>query len=129
MKIAFIIVRSLLGLLFAWASLAYFLNLVEAPPIPPGRLLTFNQGLEASGYILAIVKSVELACAIAFLSGYFVPLAAVVIFPVTVNIVMIHSLLAPETLPLALFVLAANLFIAWYCRANYRGLLNPKVQR
>lgn len=121
MKIAIIIIRSLLGLLFLFASVTYFLKLFPAPELS-GNMKVFNEGLTASGYIMNVVKAIELLCGIAFLTGRFVPLATVVIFPIVVNIVLVHAFLAPEGLPTAIFVLAANLFLAYTYRNNYRGL-------
>ena len=125
MKIAVIIIRVLLGLLFLFASVVYFFNLVPQPPLT-GTFKVFNDGLAASGYILPVIKSIELLCAIAFITGRFVPLATVVIFPVTVNIVLTHLLLAPEGIPAASFVLLANLFLAYAYRKNYTGLVAAK---
>lgn len=121
MKIAIIIVRSLLGLLFLFASISYFLKLAPAPELT-GDMKVFYEGLAASGYILDVVKAIELICGAAFLIGRFVPLATVVIFPIVVNIVLVHALLAPEGLPVAFFVLAATLFLAYVNRSHYRGL-------
>jgi putative oxidoreductase len=55
--------------------------------------------------------------------GRFVPLAVVVIFPVIVNIVLVHALLAPEGLPVAIFLLLADLFLAYYYRERYKTLV------
>ena len=121
MKIAIIIVRSLLGLLFLFASVSYFLHLFPKPELT-GPMKVFNEGLDASGYIMNVVKAVELICGALFITGRFVPLASVVIFPITINIVLTHTFLAPEGLPVALFVLLANLFLAYAYRSHYKGL-------
>ena len=127
MKIAVIIVRVLMGLLFVFASVAFFFDLVEAPEMEGDHLL-FNQGLAAAGYLLPLVKTIELLCGIAFLSGLFLPLATVVLFPITVNIFLVHVFLAPEGLPVAIFVIAGNLFLAFACRKHYRDLLAAKAR-
>jgi len=127
MKIAVIIVRMLLGLLLLFASLAYFFNLVPQPELE-GDLLLFNQGMAASGYLLPLVKIIELLCGVALLSGFFVPLAVVILFPVTVNILFVHLFLDPAGLPVALFLLLGNLFLAYGCRHHYRLLFAPKIE-
>jgi len=71
---------------------------------------------------VTLVKGIELICGLLFITGRFVPLAAVVIFPIVVNIVLVHVFLAPEGLPVALFVLLSNLFLAFVYRSHYRGL-------
>lgn len=124
MKIAVIVVRSLMGLLLLFASVTFLLQLITPAP-PVGAMKTFTDGLAASTYLMPLVKVLELVCAIAFLTGRFVPLAAVVLAPITVNIVLVHVFLDPKGLPVALFLAFANAFVAYYHRAVYRPLFNP----
>lgn len=122
MRIAMILVRSLLGLLFVFASVTYFFKLITPPP-PAGAMKVFNDGLEASRYLMPTVKVVELVCGLAFLSGRWVPLASVLIAPIIVNIFLISVfLVGPQGLPLAVFVVLANGFLAYYHRDRYRPL-------
>lgn len=122
MKIATVVVRVLMGLLFLFGSITYFLKLIEPPPVV-GALKTFNDGLEASVYLLPTVKLVELLCGIAFVVGRFVPLATVLIAPIIVNIVLVHAFLAPKGLPLAGFLVLANACVAYRHREAYKPLL------
>jgi uncharacterized membrane protein YphA (DoxX/SURF4 family) len=126
MKIAVIIVRTLMGLMFLFASVTVLFNLMPQPEMPSGDMKTFTSGLAASGYLMTFIKVTELVCALAFLSGRYVTLAAVVIFPVILNIVLTHAFLAPEGLPIAILLLAGNLFLAYYHRENYRSLFKAK---
>jgi uncharacterized membrane protein YphA (DoxX/SURF4 family) len=125
MKIAVIIVRVLLGLLFLFGSVVFLFNLAPQPPLQ-GPMKVFNEGLTAAGYVMPVVKVIELICAICFLTGRFVPLATVVIFPITVNIVLVHAFLAPEGLPMGIGILLANLFLAYSSWNNYKSLLALK---
>ncbi|HVN49713.1 MAG TPA: DoxX family protein [Bacteroidota bacterium] len=121
MKAAYTIARILLGLLFLFASVTYLFHLIT-PPEPTGAMKVFNDGLKASVYLMPLVKIVELICALLFLSGRFVPLAAVLIMPNIVNIFFVHYFLGPEGVPLAIFLILANLFIAYYHRERYKPL-------
>ncbi len=121
MKIAVVIVRCLMGVLFLFASITYLFKLITPPP-PTGAMKTFSDGLAASVYLLPTVKIVELACGIAFVIGRFVPLATVLISPIIVNIVLVHVFLAPEGLPLAAFLVFANAFVAYHHRDRYKPL-------
>jgi putative oxidoreductase len=125
MKIAGIVIRVLMGLLFLFASVTYLFKMFTPPPVT-GDMKVFNDGLVASGYIMNVVKVIELLCAIAFLSGRFVALATVVIFPIMINILLVHVFLAPEGLPVAIPLFLFNLFLAWHYRKNYEGLLSAK---
>ena len=125
MKIAVIIVRILMGLMFAFASIAYFLKLMHEPE-QIGNAKIFNDGIAASIYLMPTVKIFELLCAIAFLSGRFVSLAAVVIFPIILNILMFHIFLMPSGIPLAVLLLIGNLFLAYYYHDKYKSILSAK---
>jgi len=122
MKIAVLVVRSLMGLLFLFASITFFFKLITPPP-PEGAMKIFSAGLEASVYLIPTVKVIELLCGLAFLSGRFVPLATVLISPIIVNIVLVHSFLDPKGLPVALFLVFANAFVAYANRDSYKPLL------
>lgn len=125
MKIAITISRVLLGLIYLASSLAFFFNLMPAPEME-GAVGQFMTGMSASGYIMQVAKVFELVCAMALISGRFVPLAAVVIFPITLNVFLFHAFLAPEGLPIAIFLLAANLFVAYANREKYQPLVMAK---
>jgi putative oxidoreductase len=124
MKIALIIVRSLLGAMLLFASISYFFNLMKQPPVPPA-VATYMAGI-MSVHLMTVVKSVELICGILFVIGRFNTLAAVVIFPILINIVLFHTFLGPQDLPLVVVLLLFDLYIAFYYRDNYKTLFAAK---
>ncbi len=121
MKTALISVRSLMGLLFLFSSTTYLFKLIT-PPEPTGVMKVFSDGLQASIYLLPTVKVIELICGLAFLTGRFVSLATILISPIIVNILLIHAFLGPEGLPIAIFLVLANLFVAYNYKENYKPL-------
>jgi len=125
MKIAVVIVRLLVGALLLFASVAYFLELFPQPEMPDGPMKTYNDGL-ATVHLMTVVKSVELICGILFLAGRYVALSNVVIFPITLNIFLMHAILAPETIASAVFFLLANLFLFYAYRKHYTLIFAAK---
>lgn len=83
-------------------------------------------GMTATVYMLTTIKVIELICSVAFLSGRFVPLATVVIFPINVNILLFHVFLDPKGLPVAVLLMIGNLLLAWYYRDRYKAMLTAK---
>jgi len=126
MKIAIIVVRSLMGLMFLFASIVVLFNLMPHPEMK-GNAKLFMDGIMATGYFMTLLKLTELVCSLAFLAGRFVPLATVVIFPITLNILFYHAFVAPEGLPVAIPLMLGNLFLAWACRRNYKTLLAARI--
>lgn len=122
MKIAMIIVRTLMGLLFLFASVTFLLGLITPPPME-GPIKTFNEGLAASGYFFTLLKITELVCGLMLVTGRFVPLALVVLSPIIINILMVHIFLDRSGLPVAMFLVLANLFLAYCYRDAFKPLL------
>lgn len=122
MKIAVIIVRVLMGLLFIFGSVTYFLNLIPQPELN-GNLKIFNDGVNASGYLMTLIKATELVCGVAFVSGRFVPLASVIIAPIIINILCVHLFLDRTALPIGIFLVLANIFLAYSNWEKYQPLL------
>jgi len=120
-----IIVRSLMGALFIFGSVVYFFKLFPQPAMT-GNIKVFMDGVTASGYLMNLIKATELVCGIAFILGRFVPLAAVILFPIVINILLVDIYLMPTALPAAVILLLGNLFLAYYYRNNYKGLLAVK---
>ncbi|MGO4820537.1 MULTISPECIES: DoxX family membrane protein [unclassified Flavobacterium] len=125
MKIATIIIRTMLGLLFIYTSISYFFHL-SPEPASSGEFKAFQVGLVASTYLMPLAKAVELLCGISFVTGKFTTLANLVIFPVTLNILLINYFLAPDNLPLAIFVFLGNIFLIFTHWENYKGLFKAE---
>ncbi|WP_221391775.1 hypothetical protein [Dyadobacter sp. NIV53] len=125
MKIAVIVVRVLMGLLFLFASIVVLFNLMPQPETT-GKVKIFNEGIAAAGYFIPILKVIELICAISLLSGFYLRLFTIVLFPITIHIFLFHAFLSPEGLPVAIFLLFGNLFLAYHYRESYSSLLVAK---
>jgi uncharacterized membrane protein YphA (DoxX/SURF4 family) len=125
MKIAAIIVRVLMGLLFLFASITVLFNLFPQPELT-GKVKVFMDGVNATGYMMPLIKVTELLCGIAFVSGRFVPLASVVIAPVIINIFLFHVFVDTSGLPVAIFLVAGNSFLAYTNLEKYKPLLAAK---
>ena len=125
MKIAVIIVRTLMGSLFLFASISYLFNLMPQPELT-GDVKLFMDGMLATGYMMNLIKITELICGLAFVSGYFVALALVVISPVIVNIFLFHLLVEPSGLPVAIFLVTANLFLGYAYIEKFKPILKAK---
>ncbi|MGZ5441168.1 MAG: DoxX family protein [Thermoanaerobaculia bacterium] len=113
--------RILLGFIFFASGVNGFLQLV-APPAMQGKAATFMEGLVASGYVFPVLFATYIIAGGALLANRFVPLALVLLAPAIVNIFALHVLLAPHGLPMALGVVALEIFLAWRYREAYRPL-------
>jgi uncharacterized membrane protein YphA (DoxX/SURF4 family) len=118
--------RVLLGLMFFVFGLNGFLNFIPQPP-PPDRAMAFMGALAATGYMFPLIKGVEVVAGAMLLSNRFAPLALALLAPNIVNIVLFHAVLAPAGLPVALAVLALEIYAAWTYRSAYASMLHART--
>jgi putative oxidoreductase len=124
-----LVARMLLGLVFLFGSVTFFLNLIPPPADMPERLKTFNEGLMASGYFFNLLKATELICGLMLVTGFFVPLALVVLAPISLNIFLVHAILAPEGLPLAVIIGVLIIYLSFFAEpyaSAIRPLFSPR---
>ena len=124
MKVAAIIVRSLLGLMFVVFGSNIFLHFIPMPPQKPSLATDFSKALMESHYMY-VVGLLQFSGGLLLLIGRYVPLGLTLLGPVIVNILLFHIFLETSGLPIALVVSALALFLLWRYRANFAGLVQP----
>ncbi|HYF36452.1 MAG TPA: hypothetical protein VD994_14250 [Prosthecobacter sp.] len=87
----------LLGLLFLFASAAFFFNLVEAPPPPEGsHSAVFMSVFAPSGY-LAFVKTFEAIGGILVAIPRTRNFGLLILGPIIINVLAFHTFVTPWT--------------------------------
>ena len=124
MKIATIIARILLGLIFVLFGSNGFLRFLPMPPLPQGVTGEYLHAFFASGYVY-VISGFQLLGGLFLLIGRFVPLGLTILAAVIVNIWAFHLLMAPEGLPPAVVVTILVLFLLWSYRERFAGILRP----
>lgn len=119
-----ITVRTLMGLLFILTGLNGFLDFIPKPTTPmPEGAMAFVEALMKTGYMFKLIMGTQLLCGLLLVSGFFVPLALALLAPIIVGIVTFHVFLAPSGIGMAIFVLVAELYLAWAYRNAFRPML------
>jgi putative oxidoreductase len=124
MKIATIIARVLLGLIFLVFGSNAFLNFIPMPPPPPGLAGDYTKVFLASGYVY-FIGGLQLLAGLLLLIGRFVPLGLTILGAIIVNILLFHILMAPEGLAPGIVVTILELFLVWSYRDRFAGILRP----
>jgi len=122
MKIATIIARILLGLVFVVFGSNFFLNFIPMPPPPPGLAGDYFKVFAASGY-MHVVGAMQLLSGLLLLIGRFVPLALTILAAMIFNILVFHILMNPEGLPMAIVITVVELFLVSRYRDAFAGIL------
>ena len=120
------VARYLMGLVFFVFGLNGFLNFIHQPPPPPAAG-AFAGALFASGYFFPLLKSTEVISGALLLGNRYVPLALTLLAPIVVNIFAFHAFLEPSGLPIAILVIALEIFLAWSYRDAFKPMLAAKV--
>ena len=125
MKITSVIARFLLGLIFLVFGLNGFLHFIPMPP-PTGVAGQFFGALYVSNYLVVILL-LQIVGAILLLLNRYVPLALTLLAPIIVNVLLVHLLMAPSGLPLALVVTVLWVLVFLNVRTAFSGLLQQRV--
>jgi len=124
MKIATLIVRILLGIIFVFFGSNAFLRFLPMPPLPEGTAGLYLKAFFESGYVYAI-GGMQLISGLLLLIGKFVPLGLTILGAIIFNIWCFHLLMAPEGFPPALVVTLLWAFLIWSYRARFAEILKP----
>ena len=124
MKVLTIIARILLGLIFVVFGSNAFLHFLPMPEPPPNLAGDYTRVFLASGYVY-VIGALQVISGLLLLIGRFVPLALTILAGIIVNILIFHTLMAPESFPPAIVVTVLELFLLWRYREAFLPLLKP----
>jgi uncharacterized membrane protein YphA (DoxX/SURF4 family) len=126
MKIAILVARLLLGLIFVVFGLNGFLNFLSMGPMPTGLAGQFVAALVLSHYFW-VVAAVQIAGGALLLANRFVPLALVLLGPVIVNIICYHVFLNPSGAVPAVVVTVVWLIVFYGKRQYFSGIFAQRT--
>ena len=129
MKIAILIARILLGLIFLIFGANILFPFLPMPPQVPSDATTLSTILMAHKW-MAFVGLIQVVGGLLLLVGRYVPLALTLLAPVIVNILLFHILMlgGHGILP-GLVTALLELFLLFVYRLSFRGLFDaaPEV--
>lgn len=125
MKIAALIARILLGLVFLVFGLNGFLMFIPMGPMPTGLAGQFVTVLFQSHYVL-VVSALQIAGGALLLVNRYVPLGLTILGPIIVNILLYHLLIFHMGVGLAIVVALLWFVVAFYHRQSFAGLFVQK---
>lgn len=126
MKIVYHAVAILLGLLFVFAGVSYFL--IEPPAPPEGSAIAhFSAAFMDTGY-MTFVKVLEIAGGLLLLVPRTRVAGLLILLPILVNIVAFHAFVTKGEglVGIPLVALLAGAFLAWRHRRGVAALLGDR---
>lgn len=114
--------RLVLGLILVVMSLNGIFNFFDTGLMPDGAM-AFIGAMLGTGYLWMLLKVVELIVGLALLLNKFTPLASLVLFPVSLNIMLFHLFLAPNAMFLGFIVFLLNIYLLYAYADKYKPML------
>jgi len=116
-------VSILFGLVFINSGLNKFFNYMPMPKDMPENLLKLMASFMEITWLLPLVAVAEITGGILFMTNKFRALGAVIIFPVLIGILLTHITSAPSGIPLALVLLAIEVWVIIENRDKYLPMI------
>ena len=121
-----LISRCLLGFLYLVFGLDYFLHFIPYQPLHTGKPGALVAGLKGTGYIYPMMKTIQILGGLSLLLNRYAPFSAVVLFPISLNVLLFHTLLVPSGWLMGVTLMVPNVFLGWAYRKYYRGLFTAR---
>jgi putative oxidoreductase len=128
MKTLTIISRILPGFIYLVFGLDYYLHFIPYQPNHTGAAAAFKDGLMAAGYFYPMMKSIQIVGGISLLINRYAPFFAVVLFPISINVFLFHTILVPSGWYMGVLLIVPNLFLGYAYRKYYSGMFVKKAE-
>ena len=126
MKLATVLARVLLGLVFLVFGCNGFFHFIHLPTPTNPLAVQYFTALAITGY-LSVVFALEIVAGVLLLAGFFVPLGLTILGPIIVNTLLFHGLMAPEGLPLPLVCALLEVFLLWRYWSSFAGIVRANA--
>ena len=120
-KILFV-VSLLFGLMFINAGLNKFFNYMPIPKDMPESTLKIMAAFSDIGWLMPLTGIIEIVGGVLFITNKYRALAAIIIFPVMVGILLTNIFNMPDSLPIAVILILINIWAIIDNRDKYKPL-------
>jgi uncharacterized membrane protein YphA (DoxX/SURF4 family) len=122
-KILFVLCL-LFGLMFINAGLNKFFNYMPPPDDLPEPMMKSMGAFMQIGWLMPLIAVGEIVGGVLMIPNKTRALGAIIIFPIMVGIVLFHITTAPSGLPMALILLAINVWVIIENREKYMPMIS-----
>ena len=116
-------VSILFGLIFINSGLNKFFNYMPMPKDMPENMIKVMTAFMEIGWLMPLIAIAEIAGGLLFITNKYRALGAIIIFPIIIGILLTHILIAPSGLPLALVLLAIEIWVIIENREKYLPMI------
>jgi uncharacterized membrane protein YphA (DoxX/SURF4 family) len=113
----------LFGLMFINAGLNKFFNYLPVPKDIPAEMAKDMKAYIEISWLMPLVGIAEIVGGILFIIRKYRALGALIVFPITVGVLLTNITVAPSGLPIALALMAINVWVIIENRERYMPML------
>ncbi len=116
-------VSILFGLMFINSGLNKFFNYMPMPENMPEKMMKVMMAYMEIGWLMPLIAAAEITGGILFITSKYRALGAIIIFPVMTGILLTHIITAPTGLPIALVLMAIEIWVIIENREKYLPMI------
>ena len=116
-------VSLLFGLMFINAGLNKFFNYMPMPKDLPESMMKVMGAFMEISWLMPLIAVAEIVGGVLFITNKYRALGAIIIFPIMIGILLTHIINAPSGLPIAIVLLAINLWVLIENREKYMPMI------
>jgi putative oxidoreductase len=116
-------VSLLFGLMFINSGLNKFFNYMPMPEDMPENVMKVMNAFMEIGWLMPLVAVAEIVGGVLFITNKYRALGAIIIFPVMIGILLTHIVNIPSGLPIAIVLMAINLWVIIENREKYLPMI------
>ena len=116
-------VSLLFGLMFINSGLNKFFNYIPMPKDMQENMMNVMKAFMEIGWLMPLVAVAEIAGGLLFITNKYRALGALIIFPIMIGILLTHIITEPSGLPLALVLLAIEIWVIIENREKYLPMI------
>ncbi len=120
---ALFIASLLFGLMFINSGLNKFFHYIPMPKDLPEGLVKITTAFMSVSWLMPLIGIVEILGGIFFITPKYRALAAIIILPVMVGVLLTHIIDAPSGLPIAIILFAINIWVIYENREKYLPMI------
>ena len=117
------VVYVLFALMFINSGLNKFFNYMPVPTDMPENAQKLFGAMMEFKWLMPLIAVVEIVSGLLFISNKFRPLAAIMIFPVMVGILLTHIVNIPSGFVMAIILFAINVWVIFDNRDKYLHMI------
>jgi putative oxidoreductase len=116
-------VSILFGLMFINSGLNKFFNYMPMPKDMPENMMKVMTAFMEISWLMPLIAVAEITGGLLFITNKYRALGAIIIFPVMIGILLTHIIIAPSGLPIALVLLAIEIWVIIENREKYLPMI------